>query len=78
MFFPPILKGRACIADSADSLTVKECSFPDSIFDFFFCKCSEQRVKGLFFLFFNVTMHGDVSHLLSCLYSFFPLIAMTN
>lgn len=47
MFFPPVLKGWACIADSADSLTVKEYSFPDSIFDLFFFKCSEQCVKGL-------------------------------
>lgn len=48
MFFPPILKGRACIADSADSLTVKECSFPDSIFDFFFVSVQSNVLKVFF------------------------------
>lgn len=64
-----------CIAGSTDSLKVKECSYPDSIFDFLSVQSNVLKVS---LLFLNVTVHGDVSHLLSCLHSFFPLIAMTN
>lgn len=63
------------IAGSTDSLKVKECSYPDSIFDFLSVQSNVLKVS---LLFLNVTVHGDVSHLLSCLHSFFPLIAMTN
>lgn len=63
------------IADSTDSLKVKECSYPDSIFNFL---SVESNVLKVSFLFLNGMVHGDVSHLLSCLYIFFPLIAMTN
>lgn len=75
-FFPPLsLKGRVHIVNSTDSLKVKECRYSDSIFHFLSVQSNMVKVS---FLFLNVTVDGDVSHLLSCLYSFFLLIAMTN
>lgn len=64
-----------CIADTPDSLKVTECSSPDCIFDFL---SVQNNVLKVSLLFCNVAVHGVVSHLLSWLDRFFPLIAMTN
>lgn len=74
-FVPLYLKGWVCIADTTDSLKVMECSSPDCVFDFL---SVQNNVLKVSLLFCNVVVHGVVSHLLSWLDIFFPLIAMTN
>lgn len=74
-FVPLYLKGWVYIADTTDSLKTMECSSPDCIFDFL---SVQNNVLKVSLLFRNVAVHGVVSHLLSWLDRFFPLIAMTN
>lgn len=74
-FVPLSLRGQVCIADTPDSLKVTECSSPDCIFDFL---SVQNNVLKVLLLFCNVAVHGVVSHLLSWLDRFFPLIAMRN
>lgn len=74
-FAPLYIRGQVCIADTTGSLKGTECSSPDCIFDLL---SVQNNVLKVSLLFCNVAVHGVVSHLLSWLDRFFPLIAITN